>query len=387
MHLRDVPCLIPRSYLVTGYDGRPRRHTFTAADAKSAAATLNAQLKAGLRIPVCWMHDPDAEPEYVQLSHKDPDYLRQWQIAKGYIGDAQEAVVKGDRMHVRVGIPDDKDARQFDKIGTVSPSLVYNWTDERGQTWSGLNVLHIGVTPKPVQRDLPRATAYRKASLSHAVWFSISIPTGSPVMADETEINNEGDSGSGDIAQAVELLKKLNPPVVLSGDITDMRTFLVALETSVNTLNGGEMEDDLVEMEPDGDETEPVSMPAFMSHYLPTIEANEKDNRRNRIQALIKSIRADKADGDRMLKMLDEVKLSHEPGKHFDKFGKMKPLKVDAIISFFESKPAPDPKSIKFKSAAHLSHTVPVAPVDRTPTGNSVDEAVAEVEKYTQSKK
>ena len=259
MPLRDVPVLIPRTYLVTGYDGTSRLYSYKPADATSAVNTVNAQLKAGLRIPVCWMHDPDAEPAY--LSHKDPAYVAQWRMANGYIGDVKRAYSKGGHTYAVVEITDPDDLKKFDKIGTVSPSIVRDWTDERGVTWKGTNILHIGVTPKPVQRDLPRASAYRPNSRTDAVWFSITIPTGSPAM--DEEIKDDKASGEGElIAKAVDLLKKAN--LNLAGDITDVKTFLVALETAVNTLHGEDEMDDEMDMDMDTG-TEGVTPPVMMS--------------------------------------------------------------------------------------------------------------------------
>lgn len=373
MPLQDVPVLIPRTYLVTGYDGRPRLFAYKKADAADAARTLNAQLKAGLRIPVCWMHDPDAEPQY--LSHKDPSYVAQWRIANGYIGDVKRAYVKGGNTYAVVEITDPDDLKKFKKIGTVSPSMVRDWTDERGVTWKGLNVLHIGVTPKPVQRDLPRSTAYRPTSRTDAVWFSITIPTGSPAMDVDIEGEDKA-SGEGEmIAKAVDLLKKANPPIVLSGDITDMKTFLVALETAVDTLNGGNADDDMDDEMGEADGTEAVTPPMMLSWAPKLAEATDV-----KVKADIESL-AGKVDADTVARLKKEwgaVNLSHNPAKHFDANGDLKTK--PSVLSQIEAYKLLPPRKSKFDRAA-LGHTVPVLPVDRKPNGE-VEDAAELLAKY-----
>jgi hypothetical protein len=385
MPLKKVPVLLPGRYVVRGYDGRPRVKVFTPKDAITAVTQGNAQIKAGLRHPLCWMHDPNAEPEY--LSHSDPEYARQKWIAKGYFGEPVKYYAKGGKAYAVVNIPDEKDAAQFEKVGTVSPSLLHDWIDERGKLWPGLSILHIGSTPIPVQRDLPRVSAYRQTSLSRAVCLSISIPTGSPVMADELDTTiDDGDTGGGDIAQAVDLLKKLNPPVVLSGDITDMKTFLVALETSVNTLNGGEpdgdeMDDDMDDM---GGDTEPVSMPQFMSRYLPKAVKVEEDAIRVDIKSLVGKV--DAGTIDRLTKTLDKANLSHSPAAHFTPKGEFKALPdLRAQIEAYKLLPVQTAGKNKF-GKTNMGHTVPVSPVDRTPGGSRIEDAAAEVEKFMSSK-
>jgi hypothetical protein len=280
--LKEVPVLIPGRYVLQGYDGKPRVCTFRDRDIDNAVTQGNKQIAAKLRVPACWMHDPDAYPTY--LSHKSPDYLHQRQLAEGFIGEAKRYFKKDGKAYAAVDIPDPKDAAQFEKVGTVSPSLIWDWIDEKGVKWPGVTILHIGSTPKPVQRHLPRVSAYPTASLSHAAgaaWFSITIPTGSQSMADEMEDFADGeDTGEkAMISKLVDLLKKdgLN----LSGDIADLATFAVALESAINTKHG--------ESEPDGDEdlddmggeevataTEAVGMPAMMSWMPKAVEAEAK---------------------------------------------------------------------------------------------------------------
>lgn len=363
--LKDVPVLIPRTYLVTGYDGTPRLFTYKKADAASVARTVNEQLKAGLRIPVCWMHDPDAEPQY--LSHKSPEYVAQWRIANGYIGDVKKAYTRDGNTYAVVEITDPDDLKRFDKIGTVSPSLVSNWTDERGKTWPGLNMLHVGVTPKPIQRDLPRARAYRPTSRTDAVWFSITIPTGSQAMNDEMD---DKASGEGElIAKAVDLLKKAN--LNLAGDITDVKTFLVALETAVNTLHGeDEMDDDMdMDVTADADGTEAVTPPMMLSWAPKLAEALDV-----KVQADLALLKAKVDDGTvaRLTREWATVNLSHEPARHFDRNGELK-AKPSVLTQIEAYKLLPDRKD-KFDKA-NLSQTVPVHPVDRKPDGKIMDAA------------
>lgn len=380
MPLREVPTLIPRTYLVTGRDGRPRRYTFTAADADDATATLNKQLKAGLRVPVCLAHDPDAEPAY--LSHKDPDYAAQWRLFHGYMGDAKKAFVRNGQMHVVVDIPDADDAELFDKIGTVSPSIVRDWTDEKGVTWKGPTVLHIGVTPKPVQRDLPRARAYQSNSRPDAIYFSFPIPTGSSAMADEMDDTTPDDGGHPIPEWMLPALKQLG--VHIDGEPKHMDELRSALLSAVATMNGGSDEPDGDEMDLGDDmdaDTEAVP-PAFMSHWLPQIAEVADAKRRNRIDDQLK---AGKISGDtaKMCRqMLATVNLSHNPAQHFDKKGNLKPLKIDSVLDAFDMLPPGRFKGDK----TNLGQTISVpAPADALPSKGPT-EAVSEIRSHLKVK-
>lgn len=380
MSFREVPTLVPSTYLVTGRDGRPRLYTFTPADARDAANTLNKQLKAGLRIPVCLAHDPDAEPAY--LSHKDPHYVAQWRMFNGYMGDAKKAFVKNGRMHVVVHIPDDADAKLFDKIGTVSPSIVRDWTDERGVTWKGPSVLHIGVTPKPVQRDLPRARAYQSNSRPDAICFSFPIPTGSSAMADEMDDDTTPGDGMGadTFKRIVDVVKKLGIHIV--GDPSNDAELLIALESAVETKNGGMDDTNNDDMPADlgddmgMDDTEAVP-PAFMSHWLPQMAEVADAKRRTRIDGQLKSGRVSGDTAKMLRQRLDAVQLSHNPAKHFDKKGNLKPLELDAILDAFDLLPAG-----RFKGErADLGQTVPVHPPVEVPA-NREEAAAKELRDY-----
>jgi hypothetical protein len=382
--LKDVPVLIPGRYVVQGYDGRPRVKTFTAADIPAAVTNGNAQLAAGLRTPVCWMHDPDAEPEY--LSHKDPDYLRQRQIAAGFIGDVKRYYARGGKAYAVVDIGDPADAAKFDRIGTVSPSLLHDWMDEKGKVWKGLSILHIGSTPKPVQRHLPRVSAYRQSSPSDAVWFSINIPTGRPVMADEIEIDDMADDAAPDFTELEAALKKLG--VHIDGNPQSMDELLIAVKTAAAMHNGGKDDDedgDDMDLSMDTD-TESVAPPAFMSHYLPKIAAYERDQREADIKALAghvdgKTVERLKAELDAEL---DKTNLSHEPARFFTRKGDFKPLKIDHQIAAYKLLPPG-----RFKT--NLSHgTVPVPPTDKVKRATPEDkdeEAAKELIDYSAGKK
>jgi len=125
-----------------------KKLTVLRSDVENAAKFGNEMIREGLRIPGCWQHDMSAFPEY----QNNPN----WYTAKGYYGEPKEFSVKNGKLFALMQFKDEQDFKQFKKVGTTSPRIVFNRVDERGKTWPGMTIAHIASTPTPVQRDQSR---------------------------------------------------------------------------------------------------------------------------------------------------------------------------------------------------------------------------------------
>lgn len=426
MYDRWVPALKPGTYRLA--NGETRR--YTPADAVNTVRQLKAQLKAGLRVPICWMHDPQARPEYLDRS---PNQSYQPEKAKGLIGYLVDARAEGDTAVVKCRFADEADYKQFLKVNGVSPALIWDWKDETGTLWPGLSIFHLAATPQPIQRNLTKPTEYRPAApayLSHsspsAHRFAgrldfLSQYLGGSDMADEkdddkkptdeTEVESPAEpetesdetpeppevetvdehKGGGQKAMIAKIAELLAQAGLHVGDVTTLKELAIAVEAAVKTQSGdggGEQTDNLSDSN-----TEAVQQPAmYMSHQLTPaqMKAGAKislADRAAKIKALADSTRITKPMADDLLKRhkAEEVSfqvdnLSHETfGDKFDADGLLKPTELDAEIRAYEKLPAgkfrTDPK------VDNLSHTTPVDP----PKDKAADEraeAVRLAEEY-----
>lgn len=425
-----VPVLKPGKYRLA--DGREVR--YTAADAENVVTQLKRQLKVRLRVPSCWMHDPDAQP--YRLSHEAANRKgHQPEKAKNFIGDVTDARVENGVVVAKLHFKDRKDYEQFKKVDGVSPCLIRDWTDETGKTWPGLSIFHVAATPQPIQRDLPRPSEYRPtapAYLSHSSPSAhrlagrldyLSQYLGGSDMADEkddddkkpadeteaetpdteTESSDQPEppevetvdehKGGGQkamVAKAVELAAMAGLHI---GEVSTWKEFLIGFESAIKTQSGGDAGGEQTDNLSDAN-TEAVQQPAmYMSHQLTPaqMKAGAKislADRAGKIQALVASTRITKPMGDDLLKRhkAEEVSfqvdnLSHDAfGPKFTADGLLKPTDLDAEIRAYEKLPAG-----KFKTGDgqkdNLSHTAPVAePADKEAEGRA--EAVKLAEEY-----
>jgi hypothetical protein len=380
MPIKRVPFLEPGTYRLPG--GRTVTHT--PASIRKLVAQGNAQVAAGLRIPCAWMHDPDALPQY--LSHLPPGtpapHADEW-MARHWFGDVRKFEAEpGGGAVALVDIPDPQDAKQFSKVGQVSPGLYQDWVDERNVLWPSLSVGHIACTPKPVHRGLPRPTDAHPQLFSHPVraravyWLSFPATPRSDPMADETD-DTEFEGGEGeskiDIAEVIALLKKLD----IHGleDVTE-DTLVAALKAAVHTKLG-EAEGDEGES-PDGDEgTEAVPAPMLMSH--PVVKALLKRNGDLEHRQTVAEVNALLADGkvgkDLHKRLTDEVQkqfMSQPAADQFNPDGTRKPTALDIRIAAYADLPKGKFHQPQFMGHAPAgTHPVPnpQAESDRAPSG------------------
>lgn len=370
---------------------------YTRRDAQNAAKYGRQQIAAGLRIPLCWEHDPRAEPAYLSDLHANA-----W-LARGYFGDVTDYRFNSDgTLDALVEIPDPNDEKQFRKVGHVSPRVDFDWTDEKGQLWPGLTVGHVAVTPKPVQRQQPREVCPASSFLSNAGpgrsrethYLSQAIRVG-PNMPMEPEPTPEIEGG-GDAALIQECMAILEDHGLhLGGDISNWDEFAIALKAAGHTKAGGPPEEE--EPEPEGNEpddgmgveagddpdkgTQPGPMPPAMMSVFANGAKLEVQSLEHRINNLAASGRVD---GDTARKMQGQLKRANlSVNDLFDAKGEKKTPDIERLISAYELLPPGRFAKTKGKKA-DLSQLASASPPSQYVGGN--DSGIAEAVKFFSEK-
>lgn len=116
-------------------------------DVPHFAQRMNDMLAAGLHIPVSWAHQASAVP----MSDEEWDAYRA-KKAQLVVGHAKGAEINPDGfLENLLEIPDDKDRAQLPKTRFVSPMIQHDFIDPSGRKWEGPSIMHIAVTPRPIQ--------------------------------------------------------------------------------------------------------------------------------------------------------------------------------------------------------------------------------------------
>ena len=350
MPTKRVPFLQPGVYRLP--NGRTVEHTRDSI--RKLVDRGNRLLAAGLRVPLCWMHDPDAAPQY--LSHGTPaPHADAWK-ARHWFGEAtrfQFDPATGTGVAV-ADIPDPKDADRFQKVGQVSPGIYTDWIDEKNVLWPGQSLLHIASTPQPVARHLPRVTDAHPQLFSHPVrakdayWLSLPADIRSANMADEYDDDKETGEGEGvDLSEVIDLLKKLD--IHGMDGVSDMPTLVAALKAAVHTKLGEAEGDDDTGEEPDGDEggpagTEAVGAPVLMSQSLANallkrVGELEYEKKVAAVNALLAAGQITKAIHADEMKELTAQKMSHPAAADFDADGQPKKTAQDIRLDAYAKLP------------------------------------------------
>lgn len=356
-------------------------------------AQANRQLKAAIRFPCAWMHDPRAKPLHLSAGVKDSQLHPDAWLARGYFGEpvkyAQDAATGS--LLAKVFIPDEADARQFDKVGQVSPGLWQDWTDETGVRWPGLTIAHIAATPKPIQRHAKRVTEYPATYLSQparaAAAYLLSFPTRSTHMADEYDDDGTDTEGGEtlDLSEVIDLLKKLD--IHGMDGVADMPTLVAALKAAVHTKLGdaGEPDADNMGGPSDGDEdntggaTADVPAPVVMSHPVfqklaAKVGEYERAERVRRLKGLLDAGKINKTVHDKILATkINAVNLSNPAARTAD--GVPDFAAIDAHLDVLDDlTPAAGLK----RGAVNLSHPVKDVP---NPNVGEADKDKADLDK------
>lgn len=175
--------------------------TITPADCRRAKHNLEKMLARGVRVPLCWEHQPTANP----VEGSDPaDRLAAY--AKHTFGEVRAARVDPSGvLWAAHQVDDPKDREQLKKTKFVSPKLFPSYSDSRGGEYRGTTVGHVAATPTPVQ-------FWQKPfelSAGGELYLSYTPDEGATV-ADEKkpdEKKPEGGAGGGDLSALIKALK------------------------------------------------------------------------------------------------------------------------------------------------------------------------------------
>jgi hypothetical protein len=123
----------------------------TPADLVNGYVQGKAMLAAGLWIPGCWEHQPQARPAFIaDMADWSPD--RRAQFARNTFGHVTDYDLRpGHQLWAELDVPDQKDLDQLRRTRGFSPRLDTDARDPRGRTYPGKSVAHVAATPTPFQ--------------------------------------------------------------------------------------------------------------------------------------------------------------------------------------------------------------------------------------------
>lgn len=138
-----------------------RKLKLKAADIRNARDEGKRMLKAGLDIPWCWEHQPDAAPvELSAVTYASPSARAAWaRNTLDYVKDYKVENVPGRGPVLFAAIDKSRlsatDIDALQKCGKVSCRVDSNFVDARGKgtAYRGFTVGHIAITPRPVEPD------------------------------------------------------------------------------------------------------------------------------------------------------------------------------------------------------------------------------------------
>ncbi len=114
--------------------------------------------RCGLKVPVSWLHHPDALPGYEKDRLAKPYYLSRYNAGyvkrlglndKGELAfdpDAPGCFLDGDKLACWTKLPDGREVKTA--IGDVSVAIK-DFTDGQGRLWKN-SIVHVALTPTPV---------------------------------------------------------------------------------------------------------------------------------------------------------------------------------------------------------------------------------------------
>lgn len=314
----------------------PRVYEFTDKEIAAAAKSLNAKVKAGYKIPVCWEHDEAANPLPLSDAAKRSKSTFSW---------AEEYRVDPDGvLQVRIDGTDPDDEKQLPKTRFVSPMLDWDWVDSQGNLWPGMTIKHIAVTPRPRQQMQkpfgkntfdPAGTSAKKSpgaiALSMDHYYTGAKRRKGVAMADEIDDTEgaEADAGAegaeaqpaGDAGAFSEIMEMLAADNTHMPEDTTPENFLDRLRAALHQkIKGG---GDLVPGEgtdpndpnamPPGvsvGQTPPVGMSLAEKQSVARAQTIERKNLHSTVQTLLAKGKITAEIAGKLKKEVEEIGLS-----------------------------------------------------------------------------
>ena len=311
--------LRPATYSVPDKSGKKRRSIkYTDADTQHLAKRFRDMKAAGLKIPVVWEHQADGLPlTEEQLAERLADRARRF---IGYAdGVDLDAAAK---LDLELEVPDESDARQFEKVGFVSPGIVHDYIDGSGHLWPGRSIVHLAVTPRPVQhnQNMPERLSL---SLYDFECLSLDDLEDDPVDdndADDTPVDTKPDGeGEGEGSFSVEeVMKQLEEFGIHLAPGTTEENFFQHLSVALHALQGAKDSGSELDTPDKTEEPEPVpeqspvmmSMQRQLEGLRKTAVKGFRKDLTTRIEALKTSGRISKPVRDKLMSELKAENLS-----------------------------------------------------------------------------
>jgi hypothetical protein len=196
-----------------------RKEVFTPERVRHLAERLDAVLRAGLNVPVCWEHQESAVP----LSQADLDRELAEKTRK-VIGHVTGVRLSPEGfIEAAIDVPNADDARRLPAVRFVSPFINQGLPDGSGRAWPGESIWHVAVTPRPVQHT---QKPFKPVALSQGICLSLDGYKGGSMAEKQKEDGVEG----GSLADLVEALKAagLNIPE----EVSDIAGLIIAVKAN-----------------------------------------------------------------------------------------------------------------------------------------------------------
>jgi hypothetical protein len=219
-----------------------REFEFTANDVQRAHANGVAMLRNRFAVPTIYEHDLTAKPAMLSDSASKPDWPESF--ARKAIGHVTSFGLRREEgvpvLWTEHEIPDEQDVQQWRKARFASPCLDRNVTDSKGNRYPGLSVLHVAVTPRPIQvEQLPiqlSTTHYGSPICLSMEYLEMADENDDKKSGNGSRNNSKGgDSGGGEFTRIRDALSTMGH--TLPDSVTDWSGLATALE--VLAANGG----------------------------------------------------------------------------------------------------------------------------------------------------
>lgn len=328
------------------------------------ANRLKEMISAKVPIPLAWEHQPDAKP--VPLSLPDAAARRaKHHIA--YLSDGQ--IDQSGKLQTVFDVEDQADAAQIKKVKYVSPAIVTDFRDGTGRVWPGESIIHVAVTPRPVDH-LQEPVREVPVALSHYAGGVLYLSLGDLDMADDNATTVEGGEGADDkFKKAVAALAGYG--LVLADDVTPETFFdhiITAVATKQATENPTDPTDDLdgAEIPLDPGRTVAMSLNAATDRLVKL----ERADLVRRIGRLATTKRVPKPTADALKREAETIQLSlTDAGTLADSTLLTKLAAYEALPQGTSFDAPSGPVSAGGKQGINLSHasTVPLDPGEKGP--------------------